>query len=115
MSARGGYRPGSGRKPKADEEKIRGLAVSAIEKKHGSIEEGFLKLLETGEPSLVKFVWEHAVGKPRDKVDVDNPNGYNGPAVIISAPNGLKIDFPDNTEEPDQSEEDASGNTTIQE
>jgi hypothetical protein len=105
--ALGGARPGAGRKPKVDEEKIRGLAVSAIEKKHGDLETGFMKLLESNEPSLIKFVWEHAVGKPRDKMDVDT-SLVGGPAVIIQMPAGTNIDLPDNTEEPDNLEDEGS-------
>lgn len=112
MNAHGGSRPGSGRKPKVDEEKIRGLAVSAIEKKHGDLETGFVKLLESNEPSLIKFVWEHAVGKPREKLDVDNTFS-GGPAVILQMPSGTNIDLPDNTEEPDNLEDE--GSSTIQE
>lgn len=114
MSNLGGARPGAGRKPKADEEKVRNLAVSAIEKTHGSLEEGFTKLLNSGEASLIKFVWEHAVGKPREKMDLDLDNPYTGPAIIIQAPNGVAINLPDNTEEPENLPEDGSGDTTIQ-
>ncbi len=71
----GGARPGAGRKPKADEEKVRVLATNAIIAKFGSIEKGMVNLIESGEPALVKFVWEHAVGKPREKMDVDLPEG----------------------------------------
>lgn len=106
MATHGGARPGSGRKPKADEEKVRGLAVSAIEKTHGSLEEGFTKLLTSGEPSLIKFVWEHAVGKPREKLDLDLDNPFPGPAIIINAPKGMEINLPDNTEEADNSDVD---------
>lgn len=69
-SNRGGYRPGSGRKPASEEMKSRELAQKAIIEKYGTIVEGMKKLLETGEPSLVKFVWEHAQGKPTDKIDM---------------------------------------------
>lgn len=72
MKQRGGSRPGSGRPTKVDEERVRTLAVSAIEKKHGSLDAGFLALLKTEEPVLVKFVWEHAVGKPKDNINLTN-------------------------------------------
>ena len=113
MSTHGGARPGSGRKPKADEEKIRNLAISAIEKKHGTLEDGFLALLETKEPSLMKFVWEHAVGKPREKIDLNN-SFTGGPAVILQMPAGTNISLPDNTEEPDTTEDD-EGSPAVQE
>jgi hypothetical protein len=113
MNGHGGKREGSGRKPKADEEKVRNLAVSAIEKTHGSLEEGFTNLLKSGEASLIKFVWEHAVGKPREKMDVDLDNQYSGPAVVIQAPNGVTINLPDNTEEAENLPEDGSADPTV--
>ncbi len=75
--ARGGYREKSGRKSKVDELKVQNLAVKSIESKYGSVEKGFKSLLETGEPSLIKFVWEHAVGKPREKVDMNMEGNMN--------------------------------------
>jgi|SRR5690606_38460042 len=95
---RGGARPGAGRPPKADEERVRTLAVAAIEKKHGSLEDGFRALLETGEACLIKFVWEHAVGKPREKMDVGVSSPLIAPAIVINAPEGLKVEFPSNTD-----------------
>jgi hypothetical protein len=68
---KGGARPGAGRKPKADEEKARSLCIAAIKTKYGSVEQGLIKLLESEEPSLQRFVFEHAIGKPREKMDVD--------------------------------------------
>lgn len=106
MNSHGGARPGSGRKPKADEEKVRNLAIAAIEKTHGGLEQGFVKLLQSGEASLIKFVWEHAVGKPREKMDLDLDNPFNGPAIVINAPGGIDINLPNNTEEPDNLPED---------
>lgn len=70
--ANGGARPGSGRKTKADELKVQNLARGALIAKYGSEEKAFEALLETKEPSLLKFVYEHAFGKPREKVDMDN-------------------------------------------
>jgi hypothetical protein len=67
----GGARPGAGRKPKTDEEKVKNQAIAAIESLYGSVEAGLQTLLNSGESSLIKFVFEHAVGKPRDKVDMD--------------------------------------------
>lgn len=67
---RGGARPGGGRPTKADEEKVKKLAQGAIIKKYGSLEKGFHALLTGPSDMLKKFVWEHAVGKPREKIDV---------------------------------------------
>lgn len=66
---RGGVRPGSGRPSKADEDKICNIATNSIVSKYGSLEAGFEALLASKEPSLIKFVWEHAVGKPKDKIE----------------------------------------------
>lgn len=68
----GGKRPNSGRHTKADEENSRKLAIAAIESRHGSLEAGLIFLLSTEEPSLVKFVYEHAIGKPREKMDLNS-------------------------------------------
>lgn len=68
----GGSRSGSGRKPKAEEERIQSLAIKALVNKYGSEEKAMEALLESKEPSLLKFVYEHAFGKPREKVDMDN-------------------------------------------
>lgn len=66
----GGARPGAGRPSKAEEQKTASLARAAITGKFGSVEEGFQWLLESKEPSLIKFVFEHAFGKPQDNVDI---------------------------------------------
>lgn len=81
---RGGVRPGQGRKRKAEELKIVNQAVNAITATYGSLEEGFKALLRTGEPSLIKWVFEHAAGKPQDKVDVtSNGESIGGHEVVF--------------------------------
>jgi hypothetical protein len=69
MSQRGGKRIGAGRKSKADETKVQNLAIQSIITKYGSEEDGFMALLDTGESSLIKFVYEHAFGKPKESVE----------------------------------------------
>jgi len=69
MAGYGGARPGAGRKPKVEEDRVRELAVSAIVKKYGSEEAGFLALLDSGEASLIKFAYEHAFGKPKERFE----------------------------------------------
>lgn len=66
----GGARPNSGRKRKADENRVRDLAIAAIKNVYGSEEKGFEALLRSGEPSLQKWVFEHAEGKPTEKIDL---------------------------------------------
>lgn len=75
MAGKGGARPGAGRKSGRDEEKARKLCITAIERKYGSLEEGLVALLESDEPSLQKFVFEHAIGKPTDKIDLGEGTG----------------------------------------
>jgi hypothetical protein len=68
--AHGGARKGAGRKPVHDEQRARDLAISAIVAKHGSEAAGFAALLNTNEPTLVKWVYEHGYGKPKETLDV---------------------------------------------
>jgi len=71
MAQRGGARINAGRKSRAEELGITAIAVQAIAEHYGSLLEGFKALLQSDEPSLVKFVWEHAAGKPREKFNID--------------------------------------------
>ncbi len=67
---KGGARTGAGRKTKAEELKTATLAREAIIKLYGGLNEGLQSLLQSGEASLIKFVFEHAVGKSPDKLDL---------------------------------------------
>jgi hypothetical protein len=67
---KGGARQGSGRKSKAEELKVANTAIEAITEKYGSLKGGFTALLNSGEQSLIKWVFEHAAGKPQDKLDL---------------------------------------------
>lgn len=60
-----------GRPKKVDEMKINNISIQAITERYGGLKEGFLALLESKEPSLIKFVFEHAAGKPKEKMEVD--------------------------------------------
>lgn len=66
----GGVRKGAGRPKKADENRVRDLAIAAITNVYGSEQKGFEMLLRSGEPALVKWVFEHAEGKPTEKIDL---------------------------------------------
>lgn len=81
-SNKGGARPGAGRKKVHDEIAARDLAVSAIVSKFGSLEKGFVELLNSEEPSLVKFVWEHAVGKPAERVKLGGDGDNDAPVLV---------------------------------
>jgi hypothetical protein len=77
MAGTGGARPGAGRKPKHEEDRARRLCCSAIIEKYGSLEKGLTALLASGDTALVKFVFEHAIGKPTDKIDFGNKGTGN--------------------------------------
>lgn len=75
MAGKGGARPGAGRPPKADEQRVRDLSVAAIIKVYGSEEEGFEALLNSKESVLIKFVFEHAYGKPKEHHELTGADG----------------------------------------
>lgn len=81
--ARGGARPGGGRPKKADEQRVRDLSIQAIISQYGSEEAGFKSLLQSKEPVLIKFVFEHAYGKPTEKHEL---SGKDGDPLFPSAP-----------------------------
>jgi hypothetical protein len=70
--ATGGRRDNAGRKPKADEDRIRGLAVGALVKIYGSEEQAFEHLAKMAKESFphVNLLFAYAYGKPQDKLDV---------------------------------------------
>lgn len=68
----GGFRPNSGRKSNLEELEVQKLAISAIKKVYGGgLEEGFIALLKTKKEPLMKFVFEHAAGKPKENIALD--------------------------------------------
>lgn len=89
---RGGARTGAGRKSVATEEKTREKAKAAIQAKYETLEKGLESLLNSGEPALVKFVFEHAFGKPVEDIDVTS-NGKS-----ISAKEIIYRDYTRKTE-----------------
>lgn len=72
MAKQGGKRPGAGRKPKADEDRIRRLSINAMATIFGSEEKAFehiAKLAEKSYPHL-KLLMAYAYGNPKDKLEV---------------------------------------------
>jgi hypothetical protein len=82
----GGARNGAGRKAKHNEDESRQLAINAIVQVHGSLEAGLSHLLRSMEPSLQKFVFEHAIGKPKEKVEHSGDLAINWNEVKTYAP-----------------------------
>lgn len=89
--AKGGTRPGAGRPTKTDEERVRDLSVQAIAAHYGSEEKGFKALLDSKEPALIKFVFEHAYGKPKERHELFGKGGN----PLFSSPPTMKL--PDGT------------------
>lgn len=83
MAGKGGQRPGAGRPSKTDEERVRDLSVQAITTHYGTEEAGFQALLDSKEPVLIKFVFEHAYGKPKERHELF---GKGGSALFASPP-----------------------------
>jgi hypothetical protein len=91
---RGGARPGSGRKSLAEEGYVKDMARAAIAEVYGSVEDGLKRLLLSDSDMLKKFVWEHAMGKPPDKVQMSaDPDAV--PIININVVRTVK----DNTNE----------------
>lgn len=67
---KGGKRPNAGRKSISEELGTRDLARNAIIKRFGSLEEGLEALLKMNEQALTKFVFEHAMGKPKEDINL---------------------------------------------
>ena len=65
----GGKREGAGAKSKAEILDSAELAKSALITRFGSLEEALQWLVKSNEPSLQKFVFEHAFGKPKEKIE----------------------------------------------
>ncbi len=81
--AKGGKRAGAGRKSLSEEVNSQQLAISSIVETFGSKEAGFKYLLSTEEPALIKFVFEHAFGKPQDKIEHSGEVTQNIVGMII--------------------------------
>lgn len=88
MAGRGGFRPGAGRPTKNDEVRVRDLCLSAIEEYYGGVKEGLIELLKSGEPALIKFAWAHAIGNPKEHVDIDMMANVEQVQIIQLPDNG---------------------------
>ena len=80
MAGKGGYRPNSGRKKKADEERIRDMCLLAASKHFGKNVSLFDKLAEIAIEAkshrdriaaITKLI-EYAYGKPSQSIDVSS-------------------------------------------
>lgn len=78
---RGGARQGAGRKPKAVELKSAELCKAVLVDLYGGEREGLIAAWRMGEPTIIKFILEHAFGKPTDNLNLsgglDNTTNYD--------------------------------------
>lgn len=79
--------PGPGRPKKADEQEARLNSLNAIKKKYGSIEKGFMSLLESRKPQLIQLCFEYAFGKPAEKLTGLNGIPFNQLNIQVIATN----------------------------
>lgn len=63
----------AGRPKKADEERIRGLALSGLKKVYGSEEAAWAKIAELSKESFphLKMLFEYLYGKPKETQDIN--------------------------------------------
>lgn len=80
--AKGGKRDGAGRKSLAEEFNSRELAVNALKNKFGDLTTALQWLLESEQPTLVKFAYEHAFGKPVERIATLDDEGNTMPIII---------------------------------
>jgi hypothetical protein len=77
-----------GRKSKEYEINVQNIALKAIEEYYGSVQAGFIHLLGSDEPALIKFCWEHGVGKPTDRLEMNVEQDIKTFQVIQLPDNG---------------------------
>lgn len=78
---KGGRREGAGRKPKADEEKIKNFALNAMVEVFGSEEEAWQSLSQQAKDSFphLKLLFEYRYGKPKERIE--HSGGVNIPVT----------------------------------
>jgi len=75
---RGGAGRGQGRKPKAEEDRIRTLSITALTDVFGGESEAFKHLAERASDGTkeafpyLKLLFEYAYGKPKETIDMTN-------------------------------------------
>jgi hypothetical protein len=87
---RGGKRQGAGRKSRAEEMKSAEIAQRAMVNRYGTLEKAMVGMLDSQEPSLIKFVAEHAFGKPIDNLNL-NADGVGGVILFELPKNGREL------------------------
>lgn len=73
----------SGRKGNAEEWGSKNICMAAVVEEYGSVEEGVRALLKSKEPSLLKFVFEHILGRTDSLVKLQGDVDVDGKLEII--------------------------------
>ncbi len=86
---RGGKREGAGRKPKADEDRIRTLSINSLVSTFGSEEKAFEHIAELSKESFphLKLLMEYAYGKPKDSKQIGAYGLVEHPIIWIEEKN----------------------------
>lgn len=79
-------------KEDSHEKRVIETSLSAITERYGSLKDGFIALLDSKQPQLIKFVFEHAVGRPKEKLDIDTVKRIEHVQVIQLPHNGRDLD-----------------------
>lgn len=74
--AKVGENRGAGRKPKAKEEQVRRLGLSAIESVYGSVDEYYKHIAKQSKESFhhLKLLQEYVFGKPKETLTIEQPD-----------------------------------------
>lgn len=76
MAEHGGARANAGRKPKADEERVRRLGLDAIKDVYGSVEDYYKHIAKESKDSFphLKLLQEYVFGKPKETHVIEDGN-----------------------------------------
>jgi len=86
----GGARPGAGRPPKADEQKL----IERLSPLSDVAYQALDVALHNGEPWAVKMWFEYRYGKPTQRQEISGPNGQeiSAPPIVFYKPEPLDLD-----------------------
>jgi hypothetical protein len=75
-----------GRYPERKEINARNIALTALEKKYGSLEAAFESLLNSGVPSLVMYAYQMGFGKPQENAKIEVTHNQVQTVQVIQLP-----------------------------
>jgi hypothetical protein len=75
-----------GRHPERKEVNARNIALSALERKYGSLDAAFEHLLDSGVPSLVMYAYQMGFGKPQENAKIEVTHSQVQTVQVIQLP-----------------------------